>query len=122
MCGIAGAFDLKGRRGFPVQRLRQMGSAIQHRGPDDSGSFLESGVALHNRRLSIVDVENGSQPIFNEDQTVVAVFNGEIFNHIELRAELLRKGHTFRTASDTEVLVHLWEEHGRAMVLSLIHI
>jgi asparagine synthase (glutamine-hydrolysing) len=116
MCGIAGAFDLEDQRRFPAQRLEAMGVAIQHRGPDECGSLIEDGVALHNRRLSIVDLENGTQPVFNEDKSVVAVFNGEIFNHIELREDLTLRGHTFRTVSDTEVLVHLWEEYGRAMV------
>jgi asparagine synthase (glutamine-hydrolysing) len=116
MCGIAGAFDLEDQRLFPIHRLEGMGSAIRHRGPDEHGSFIDNGVALHNRRLSIIDLENGQQPIFNEDKSVVAAFNGEIFNHIELREELTRRGHTFRTSSDTEVLVHLWEEHGRALV------
>ncbi|MFA5505348.1 MAG: asparagine synthase (glutamine-hydrolyzing) [Vulcanimicrobiota bacterium] len=116
MCGIAGAFDLEARRDFSAQRLSLMGAAIRHRGPDESGSFLRGGVALHNQRLSIVDLQSGGQPIYNEDQTVVAVFNGEIFNHLELRQELEKKGHQFRSSTDTEVLVHLWEEHGRSLV------
>lgn len=116
MCGIAGAFDLAGDREFPSARLRAMGQAIAHRGPDEEGSFIEPKIALHNRRLSIIDLEQGQQPVWNEDRSVVAVFNGEIFNHCELREELQRRGHTFRSQSDTEVLVHLWEEHGRSLV------
>ena len=116
MCGIAGAFDLTDDRTFSAPRLSAMGQAIEHRGPDEAGSFVDAGVALHNQRLSIVDLEHGSQPIYNEDDSVVAVFNGEIFNHLELRQELEKKGHRFRTSTDTEVLVHLWEEHGRSLV------
>lgn len=116
MCGIAGALDLRGRREFPPSALTAMGAAIAHRGPDQNGSFLQPGVGLHSRRLSIVDLANGEQPIFNEDRTVVVVFNGEIFNHVELRAELEARGHRFRTSTDTEVLVHLWEERGPELV------
>lgn len=116
MCGIAGAFDLTGRRSFPRELLEQMGASIDHRGPDQSGSFLEQKVALHSRRLSIIDLENGRQPISNEDDSVVAVFNGEIFNHVELRRILEQRGHKFKTSTDTEVLVHLWEEHGKSLV------
>lgn len=116
MCGIAGAFDLESEREFSVRRLTAMGAAIAHRGPDEDGSFLEPKVALHSRRLSIIDLEGGRQPVTNEDGRVVVVFNGEIFNHHELRADLERRGHHFRSHSDTEVLVHLWEEHGRSLV------
>ena len=116
MCGIAGAFDLEDRRRFDAHGLQAMGVAIHHRGPDEHGTLIEDGVALHNRRLSIIDLETGSQPIFNEDESVVAVFNGEIFNHIEIREDLVARGHRFRTTSDTEVLVHLWEEYGRSLV------
>lgn len=119
MCGIAGAFDLKAQRLFSHQVLDTMGRAIAHRGPDQHGSFLEPGLALHSRRLSIVDLAHGQQPIFNEDRSVVVVFNGEIFNHLELRAELEAKGHRFETSTDTEVLVHLWEEKGRDFVSCL---
>jgi len=116
MCGIAGAFDLSGEREFAIQRLEAMGRAIQHRGPDESGSFVEAKIALHSRRLSIVDLAGGQQPLSNEDDSVVAVFNGEIFNHRELRIDLENRGHRFKTKTDTEVLVHLWEEYGRALV------
>lgn len=119
MCGIAGALDLRGRRDFPSPALAAMGLAIAHRGPDQHGSFLQPGVALHSRRLSIVDLANGEQPIFNEDRSVVVVFNGEIFNHLELRADLQARGHRFATASDTEILVHLWEERGPDLVHEL---
>ena len=112
MCGIAG---LLGLRGQPVEAelVRRMCAALAHRGPDDEG--LEqptAGVVLGHRRLSIIDVEGGHQPLCNEDGTVWVTFNGEIFNYRELRRELLAKGHRFRTRSDTEVLVHLYEEWG----------
>ena len=109
MCGIAGAFDLEGHREFDSVRLDLMGQAIDHRGPDEFGSFVEPKVALHSRRLSIIDLAGGRQPIVNEDGQIVAVFNGEIFNHLELREDLEKRGHKFRTQTDTEVLVHLWE-------------
>lgn len=119
MCGIAGAFDLKGKRRFSDRALQAMGAAIVHRGPDHQGSFNRPGVALHSTRLSIVDLAHGEQPITNEDGSVVVVFNGEIFNHVELRRELVARGHRFKTASDTEVLVHLWEEKGEALLEAL---
>jgi asparagine synthase (glutamine-hydrolysing) len=96
-----------------------MGAAIAHRGPDHHGSFVQPGVGLHSRRLSIVDLANGEQPIFNEDRSVVVVFNGEIFNHLELRADLEARGHRFTSMSDTEVLVHLWEEKGEELLHDL---
>lgn len=119
MCGIAGAFDLQGDRDFPLPVLETMGQAIAHRGPDHHGSLVEPGVALHSRRLSIVDLSHGEQPIFNEDRRLAVVFNGEIFNHLELRQELIAAGHQFRTQSDTEVLVHLWEDRGERMLDAL---
>ncbi len=116
MCGIAGAFDLEGHREFEAVRLDLMGQAIDHRGPDEFGSFLQPKIGLHSRRLSIIDLAGGRQPITNEDGQIVAVFNGEIFNHLELRESLEKRGHKFRTQTDTEVLVHLWEEYGRTLV------
>lgn len=111
MCGICGIFDFSGR---PVDReiLDRMTSILQHRGPDGSGKFVSDGIALGHRRLSIIDLGSGSQPMTNEDQTIQLVFNGEIYNFIELREELLQKGHTFKTRSDTEVIVHAYEEWG----------
>ncbi len=108
MCGIAGAFHYKSN--MPVSRnsLQKMSGEIIHRGPDDEGFYLGNSVGLAFRRLSIIDLNTGNQPIHNEDKTVWVVFNGEIYNYIELRADLKEQGHTFYTASDTEVIVHLY--------------
>jgi asparagine synthase (glutamine-hydrolysing) len=110
MCGICGVL----RRGSDADpaALEAMSSALVHRGPDDHGTFLDGPVGLAARRLSIIDLEGGHQPIANEDASVHAVQNGEIYNHAELRRELEGRGHSFRTRCDTEVLVHLYEEHG----------
>ena len=115
MCGISGIFD---RGGEPVNKelLERMTSAIQHRGPDGQGYFVHEGIGVGHRRLSIIDVEGGSQPISNEDGTLQVVFNGEIYNYIELREELLAFGHRFRTLSDTEVIVHAYEQWGNDCV------
>jgi asparagine synthase (glutamine-hydrolysing) len=115
MCGIAGIFDLEGRT---VRRaeVEDMCSAIVHRGPDAQGLHLSRGVGLGMRRLAIIDLATGDQPLSNEDGSVWVVFNGEIYNFRELRRELLGRGHHFRTTGDTEVLVHLYEERGERMV------
>jgi asparagine synthase (glutamine-hydrolysing) len=115
MCGIAGAIDLKGTRLLPEATLRAMADAITHRGPDEDGYFRQAGVALANRRLSIVGLFDGRQPIGNEDGSVWVVYNGELFDYPERRAELEARGHVFRTHCDTELFPHLWEEHGEAM-------
>jgi asparagine synthase (glutamine-hydrolysing) len=111
MCGIAG---IAAWRGPPPARddIARMCDAMVHRGPDDAGYLVEGRVALGMRRLSIIDLAGGHQPIFNEDGTVAVFYNGEIYNYLELRAELEAKGHRFATNSDTEVIVHLWEEEG----------
>jgi len=111
MCGICGAFDLKGR---PVQAdlIRRMSNALRHRGPDGEGYYVSEYVGLGHRRLSIIDLEGGDQPITNEDGSLQVIFNGEIYNFIELREELERRGHIFKTRSDTEVIVHSYEEWG----------
>ena len=96
-----------------------MVAALHHRGPDGQGSFVEGPVGLGHARLSIIDPAGGYQPMANEDSTIWVVFNGEIFNYVELRQQLLQQGHTFRTRSDTEVLVHLYEEHGDDFVVHL---
>src|SRR5918912_4047564 len=110
VCGICGIASSRGS--VDPGRLAEMSATLVHRGPDSDGVFLDGGVGLAARRLSIIDVEGGDQPIANEDGTVQVVQNGEIYNHEELRRELQRAGHRFRTRCDTEVLVHLYEEHG----------
>ncbi len=116
MCGIAGILDWPGA---PEARLGPMLGCIQHRGPDDEGRFLEGPLAMGMRRLSIIDLGGGRQPISNEDGSVVVVFNGEIYNYIELRQDLIKRGHRFSTNSDTEVLVHLYEEEGAGFLQKL---
>lgn len=115
MCGIAGILSFDGRPVSPGE-LRAMTDVLVHRGPDDEGFFVGRGVGLGMRRLSIIDLETGQQPVANEDGTVHVVQNGEIYNFRELRRELEARGHAFTTAGDTEVLVHLYEEHGPAFV------
>jgi asparagine synthase (glutamine-hydrolysing) len=113
MCGICGIFHRD--RGLRVERdaLRQMNQRIVHRGPDDEGLYVEGNVGLAMRRLSIIDVKTGHQPIANEDESAWIVYNGELYNHLELRKDLEARGHRYRTRSDTETIVHLYEEHGR---------
>jgi asparagine synthase (glutamine-hydrolysing) len=113
MCGILGALDLRGRREFPRGRLQAMCQAIEHRGPDDEHVHLEPGVALGARRLSIVDLAGGRQPLSNETGSVWVAFNGELFEYPELFAQLQQRGHRFATRCDTELWVHLYEEHGQ---------
>jgi asparagine synthase (glutamine-hydrolysing) len=115
MCGIAGAVDLAGNRLLPEPVLHRMADAILHRGPDEDGYYREDGVALANRRLSIIGLFDGRQPIANEDRSVHVVFNGELFDYPERRKELEAKGHRFRSHCDTELFPHLWEEYGEAM-------
>lgn len=116
MCGICGVFDLKGA---PVDRplVERMASVIRHRGPDGEGFYVQGPIGLGHRRLSIIDLEGGAQPITNEDGTLQIIFNGEIYNFIELREELEKKGHIFKTRSDTEVILHGYEEWGLECIL-----
>jgi len=116
MCGICGLLDLRGKRDFGPALLRRMNEALRHRGPDEGGEHFEPGLALGHRRLSIIDIATGQQPLFNEDGSVAVVFNGEIYNYRELVPELEALGHVFRTRSDTEVIVHAWEAWGEACV------
>jgi asparagine synthase (glutamine-hydrolysing) len=118
MCGIAGVALPRGRDVEPAL-LRRMTDMESHRGPDGEGFFIDRNVGLGHRRLSIIDLECGAQPMFNEDGSVVVVFNGEIYNYRELTAELVSAGHAFRTHSDTETLVHLYEQHGIEMLSRL---
>jgi asparagine synthase (glutamine-hydrolysing) len=119
MCGIAGFVGFQMSTEEAASRVRAMCDAIRHRGPDADGYHVADGVALGMRRLSIIDVGGGRQPIYNEDGSIAVVFNGEIYNHRALRRELEASGHRFRTHSDTEVLVHLYEDAGSAMVSRL---
>lgn len=114
MCGIAGYLDGTDRTGPGV--LEAMTTTLVHRGPDGEGFFRGPGVGLGHRRLSIVDLAGGAQPLGNEDGAVQVVFNGEIYNHLDLRRDLEERGHVFRTHADTEVLVHLYEEDGPRLV------
>ena len=117
MCGIAGYYSRNDPAALSV--VRAMNDAIRHRGPDDDGYHVDGGCAIGMRRLSIIDLNTGHQPVSNEDGTVWVVFNGEIYNYRGLRDELVAKGHRFRTSSDTEVLIHLYEEEGPAGIAKL---
>src|SRR5437867_4108011 len=111
MCGIAGIVNRDRNSLASRQRLAAMTNALHHRGPDDEGSYLNGPVALGHKRLSIIDLTTGRQPMTNEDESLWIVFNGEIYNYLELRRDLARD-HQFRTQSDTEVILHLYEELG----------
>src|SRR5262249_49920299 len=115
LCGISGCLSLSGARADP-ELIRRMTATLRHRGPDDEGFFVEGPVALGHRRLRIIDLATGRQPIANETGTVQVVLNGEIYNFAELRTRLEEKGHRFATRSDTEVIVHAWEEFGEECV------
>ncbi|MBK5940720.1 asparagine synthase (glutamine-hydrolyzing) [Halochromatium roseum] len=116
MCGICGSYHYAENIPASPQVLAAMLDVIEHRGPDDEGYFVHQGVALGMRRLSIIDLETGRQPLFNEDRSLTLVFNGEIYNYLALRQRLQRAGHRFRSAGDGEVIVHLYEEHGERCV------
>src|ERR1051326_6111424 len=112
MCGICGIVNFNVTDRVAPDLLQRMTSAQAHRGPDDQGYFVENNVGLGHRRLSIIDLSGGKQPIFNEDGSVVVVFNGEIYNFADLTADLISRGHQFKTRSDTETIVHAYEEYG----------
>jgi asparagine synthase (glutamine-hydrolysing) len=116
MCGIVGLVDTRGMREVSESLLHRMNESQFHRGPDEGGTHREPGIGLGHRRLSIIDLSSGQQPLFNEDHSVVIVFNGEIYNHKELARELAAFGHQFRTQCDTEVIVHAWEQWGERCV------
>ena len=118
MCGICG-FCIPDNKAVDLSILQKMTSALQHRGPDDEGYYNNAGIALGHRRLSIIDLDTGKQPIHNEDKTVYVIFNGEIYNFPALKKELEERGHRFYTKTDTEVLVHLYEERGEKCLESL---
>jgi asparagine synthase (glutamine-hydrolysing) len=123
MCGITGVLQFASNANADVRVepgvVRRMCDVIAHRGPDDDGIYTSGPVGLGMRRLSIVDLTSGHQPLSNEDGTVWIVFNGEIYNHAELRPQLESRGHAYRTHSDTETIVHLYEEYGRECVQHL---
>lgn len=116
MCGIAGIIDLRGERTVDPGVVEAMSAAIEHRGPDEDGFLFRRGIGWANRRLSIVGLADGKQPIFNEQGDVAVVFNGELFDYPEKKAFLEERGHLFQTSCDTEVLVHLYEEYGERML------
>jgi asparagine synthase (glutamine-hydrolysing) len=115
MCGIAGIADLTGRRPIPNGSLEAMANAMVHRGPDEDGFFRSRSLGMASRRLSIIGLADGRQPIANEDGSAYVVFNGELFEYPELKTKLESRGHRFRTHCDTEVIPHLWEEYGEGM-------
>ncbi|HBZ57450.1 MAG TPA: asparagine synthase (glutamine-hydrolyzing), partial [Syntrophobacteraceae bacterium] len=112
MCGIAGILNLLEPKPIPSERITRMLGAQIHRGPDESGVYLDDWIHLGHNRLSIIDLAGGTQPIHNEDQRLWIIYNGEVFNYIELRQDLIKRGHQFYTATDTEVILHLFEEQG----------
>jgi len=112
MCGIAGYFNIQHDPEEELSLLERMIWPLHHRGPDGFGFFQDKRAGLAHARLSIIDLEGGWQPIHNEDKTLWIIFNGEIFNYPELRRQLISRGHRFTTHSDTEVIIHLYEEKG----------
>src|SRR6202020_1780790 len=119
MCGICGKLMFDPSAGVSPELVEAMADTIRHRGPDDGGYYVSGPVGLGFRRLSIIDLNTGHQPLSNEDGSVWIIFNGEIYNYQELRAFLIEKGHTFSTRTDTEVIVHLYEELGPACLEKL---
>ena len=119
MCGITGFIEPQRTHDDAERLIDRMCQLIRHRGPDGQGTWVGDGVALGMRRLAIIDVAGGHQPIFNEDQSILVVFNGEIYNYQQLQETLRQRGHSFRTHADTEVIVHAYEEYGDACVQHL---
>jgi len=119
MCGIAGIFNLSSSESVGEPLLEKMIGMLHHRGPDGTGFYTDKYIGLAHARLSIIDLEGGRQPIHNEDKTIWVIFNGEIFNYVELREELEKRGHRFYTHTDTEVIVHAYEEYGDDFVQQL---
>jgi asparagine synthase (glutamine-hydrolysing) len=115
MCGIFGIIDLKSRRSVPLSVLKRAADAMIHRGPDEDGYLQRPGFGFASRRLSIVGLADGQQPVFNEDKTITAIFNGEIFDHDDWRQSLKAHGHVLTTHCDTEIFPHMWEEHAEDM-------
>jgi asparagine synthase (glutamine-hydrolysing) len=119
MCGITGIYNFHNQSPVNKSVLKEMTEMVHHRGPDDDGYYCSNGIGLGQRRLSIIDIEGGKQPVYNEDKTIWVIFNGEIFNYIELREFLVSKGHRFYSKSDTEVIVHAYEEFGNNFLFHL---
>src|SRR6185369_12602915 len=119
MCGFAGYINLRKNARVEMATLQRMTETLVHRGPDSSGYFVSDDVGLGFRRLSIIDPAGGDQPLYNEDESIVLVCNGEIYNYRALRKELTQKGHSFRTNCDVEVILHLYEEEGDALLTRL---
>lgn len=119
MCGICGKILFDRDNSIQPSLIKNMMDTMRHRGPDDEGIYISNHVGLGHRRLSIIDLNTGKQPIANEDSTVWVVFNGEIYNYKELRQLLLRRGHVFKTETDTEVIIHSYEEYGEDCVSHL---
>jgi asparagine synthase (glutamine-hydrolysing) len=111
MCGICGLVSNKQNR-IDLERLKRMNNALIHRGPDSDGYFQQPGIGLAMRRLRVIDLSTGDQPMTNESQTIWVVFNGEIYNFQDLRKQLINKGHQFHSQSDTECILHLYEQYG----------
>jgi len=119
MCGLVGFVDMRKERRIDDGILRRMSDCLLHRGPDSSGFYIQDNIGLGFRRLRIIDLETGDQPLFNEDNSLVLLCNGEIYNHVELRNELKQRGHRFRSRSDVEILLHLYEERGMDLLNKL---
>src|SRR5437016_12365074 len=121
MCGVCGVIQVEGtpRQVLAEAELQAMTDVMTHRGPNDRGLYMDDGIALGVRRLSIIDVEGGHQPFGNESGDVWAIQNGELYNHVELRRRLERNGHRFRSRCDTEVVPHLYEEYGASFPAQL---
>jgi asparagine synthase (glutamine-hydrolysing) len=116
MCGIVGFINKDDKKETIIKKMMER---INHRGPDGEGTFIDDDIALGHKRLSIIDLSTGNQPMFNENERYVIVFNGEIYNYLELKEELIKKAHYFKTTSDTEVLLHGYEEYGYELLKHL---
>jgi asparagine synthase (glutamine-hydrolysing) len=112
MCGITGLVHFNRERAISPGVLKKMSHSIYHRGPDDEGHYIHQNVGLGFRRLSIIDLSTGHQPLSNQNESIYIVFNGEIYNYLEQRQKLIQKGYIFKTTTDTEVILHLYEEYG----------
>ncbi len=119
MCGVVGIVSLNPSEHVDRDRLARMRDAVAHRGPDGEGLWIDGHVGLGHRRLAIVDIEGGAQPMTNEDESIWLSYNGEIYNHASLRSRLQARGHRYRTRSDTEAILHLYEEYGERCVEQL---